>query len=434
MSILFDSDQPARKTRDEWLQELPDELRLKMEGILQSRDLLRWIVEGIEAVGVAGEHLLALTIYLTGTSRLLDHPLAVIVQGPSSSGKSFVIEQVAGLFPAEAVLMATDITPNALYYLPPGELEHRFVVAGERSRHHNDESAQTTKALREMISSGQLKKILTVSDPEGPRAMTVQQKGPISYVESTTAPEVFEEDANRCLVLQPDERPEQTRRILAASGRHLAGQSSAELREQWRQEFHALHRLLESLPVVIPFSENLARLFPSEPLEVRRTFGHVTSMIQTSALLHQFQRPRDESSRIVAQPEDYWLTRLMLDEVLARSFGRKPADALKRFVKRLKDFTGEHTAKELSQAMTVSDRTVREHLQTLLQLGLVEQPVPASGPIPARWLIPADIELHEPDNHPLPSLETVCGVDEETLPLPEMPADWPSANSTDVPF
>ncbi|MBC8114150.1 MAG: helix-turn-helix domain-containing protein [Candidatus Saccharimonas sp.] len=360
--------------------------------------------------------------------------MAVIVQGPSSSGKSYVIERVARLFPAEAVLMATDITPNALYYLPPGEMEHRFVVAGERSRHHNDESAQTTKALREMISSGQLVKVHTISDPEGPRTVTVQQQGPIAYAESTTAPEVFEEDANRCLILQPDERPEQTRRILAASGRHLSGQSSAGLREQWWQEFHALQRLLESLPVVIPFSENLALLFPSEPLEVRRTFGHVTSMIQASALLHQLQRPRDEAGRIVAQPEDYWLAQVLLSEVLARSLGRKSADALKRFVKRLRDFTGEHTAKELSQAMNVSERTVREHLHALLELGAIEQTAQARGPIPAKWLIHEDIPLCEQSETPLPSIEAVCGVDEETLSLSEMPADWPSADSTDVPF
>ena len=434
MSLLLDVDQPARKTRDEYLQEMPVELRLKLEAILKSRDLLRWIVEGIAAVGVAGEHLLALTIYLTGTSRLLEHPLAVIVQGPSSSGKSYVIEQVARLFPAEAVLMATDITPNALYYLPPGELEHRFVVAGERSRHHNDESAQTTKALREMISSGQLVKVHTISDPEGPKAVTIRQQGPIAYAESTTAPEVFEEDANRCLILQPDERPEQTRRILAASGRQLAGQSSLELRETLRQEFHAVHRLLESRPVVIPFSENLARLFPSEPLEVRRTFGRVASTIQASALLHQFQRSRDESGRIVAQPEDYWVAQMLLNEVLACSLGNKSAEALKRFVKRLRDFTEEHTAKELSQAMNVSERTVREHLHALLEQGAIEQTSPARGPIPAKWLIRADIPLREPSETPLPALEAVCGIDEETLVLPEMPADWPSADLTDVPF
>ena len=215
MSFLLDDDRPRRKTREECLAEMPAELQTRMADTLRSPELLRWIADGIGQMGVAGEHSLALNIYLTGTSRLLDSPLAVIVQGPSASGKSYVIEKLAGLFPEEAVLMATDITPNALYYLAAGELEHRFVVAGERSRRQNDDTAQGTKALREMISSGWLRKLLMIADPEGPKAVLVEQQGPIAYVESTTAPEVFEEDANRCLVLQPDERPEQTRLTLA---------------------------------------------------------------------------------------------------------------------------------------------------------------------------------------------------------------------------
>ena len=434
MSFLLDDEQTPRKTRDEWLQEMPDELRQKLETTLKSRELLRWIATGIEETGVAGEHLFAMTVYLTGTSRLLEQPLAVIVQGPSASGKSYVLDQVAGLLPPEAVLTATDMTPNALYYLPPGELKHRFVLTGERSRGRTDETAQATKALREMISSRKLSKVYTISDPEGPRTVTVHQAGPIAYAESTTASEVFEEDANRCLILQPDERPEQTRRILTASGHRLAGHDSAERREQWRREFHGLHRLLELLPVVIPFSQKLAALFPSEPLEARRAFGHLTSMIQAIALLHQFQRPRDESGRIVAQPEDYWFARLLLQEVLARSLGHKPADALKRFASRLRDFTGEHTARVLAQRMNISERTVREHLHSLLEQGAIEQTLPARGPIPAKWLIHDNIQVREPSEALLPSVETVCGVGEDALPLPEMPADWPSADLTDVPF
>lgn len=345
-----------------------------------------------------------------------------------------MIEKIARLFPDEAVLMATDITPNALYYLAAGELEHRFVVAGERSRRQNDETAQGTKALREMISSGQLMKLLTISDPEGPKAVTVEQQGPIAYIESTTAAELFEEDANRCLVLQPDERPEQTRRILLATGRQLAGGESDDQRQKLQQEFHCLHRLLSPAKVVIPFSENLSRLFPSEPLEVRRAFGHVASMIQTGALLHQLQRARDERGRVIAQAEDYWLAQFLLKEVLARSLGRKPAEALRRFVVSVRKYTGEHTAKELAQAMKMSERTVREHLQKLLEQDSIEQTTPGRGPIPARWLIRADMELREPDSNPIPSVEAVCGVDEEDLRLPEMPADWASADSTELPF
>ena len=214
----------------------------------------------------------------------------------------------------------------------------------------------------------------------------------------------------------------------------MAGQDAAERRAQWRQEFHGLHRLLEPLPIVIPFSENLAELFPCEPLETRRAFGHLTSTIQASALLHQFQRPRDEAGRIVAQPEDYWLARMLLQEVLARSLGHKAADALKRFVKRLRNVTGEHTAKELTQRMNISERTVREHLHALLEQGAIEQTVPARGPIPAKWLIRDDIQIREQTETLLPSVATVCGVEEDTLPLPEMPADWASADLTEVPF
>ena len=433
MSFLLE-EKATRKTREELLAEMPEDLRAKMELTLRSPDLLRWVVDGIEEAGVAGERFLALTIYLAGTSRLLSDPLAAIVQGPSASGKSYSIEQVAKMFPPEAILSATDITPNALYYLEPGELEHKFVVAGERPRRQNDDTAQTTKALREMISSGELVKVVTISDGEGPRSVMVRQKGPIAYVESTTAPELFEEDANRCLVLHSDERPEQTRKILLADAKQLKGESTGERRGQVRKEFQCLHRLLVPLEVVIPFAERLAELFPDEPLEVRRSFGHLTSMVQTIALLHQYQRERDEAGRIVAQSEDYFLARLLLDEVFGQSLGRKASEALKRFVARLRKLTGEHTAKELAQAMNMSERTVREHLAELLERGLITQSTPARGPIPAGWMIHANLEIHDVQESPLPSLFDVCGVNEDVLQLPEMPADWASADLSEVPF
>ena len=433
MSFLLE-EKTIRKTREELLAEMPEDLRLKMEMTLKSRNLLRWVVDGIEEAGVAGERFLSLTIFLAGTSRLLSRPLAVIVQGPSASGKSYSIEQVAKLFPAEAILSATDITPNALYYMEPGELEHKFVVAGERPRRQNNETAETTKALREMISNAELVKLVTISDGEGPRSVTVRQKGPIAYVESTTAPELFEEDANRCLVLHSDERPEQTRKILLADAKQLTGEMRSERRDEVREEFKCLHRCLAPLQVMIPFANQLVELFPKEPLEVRRSFSHLTSMIKSIALLHQYQRPLDEVGRILAQPEDYFLARLLLDEVFGQSLGRKPAEALKRFVARVRTLTGEHTAKELAQSMNMSERTVREHLAELLERGVITQSTPARGPIPAGWMIPADLSIREVQDSPLPAVFDVCGVGEEALQLPEMPADWTSADISEVPF
>ncbi|MEI8022314.1 MAG: HTH domain-containing protein, partial [Schlesneria sp.] len=246
--------------------------------------------------------------------------------------------------------------------------------------------------------------------------------------------ELFEEDANRCLVLHSDERPEQTRKILLADAKQVKGESTGERRDQVRKEFQCLHRLLVPLEVVIPYAERLAELFPDEPLEVRRSFGHLTSMVQTITLLHQYQRERDEVGRIVAQPDDYFLARLLLDEVFGQSLGRKASEGLKRFVVRVRKFTGEHTAKELAQAMNMSERTAREHLTELLERGVITQSTQARGPIPAEWSISTSLEINDVQESPLPSVFDVCGVSEEELQLPEMPADWTSADLNEVPF
>lgn len=433
MSLLLD-DKPKRMTREEALAETPQALQAEMRAVLESPDLMQWLLDAFPLVGIAGEQLLALTVYLVGTSRLLPKPLAAIVQGPSASGKSYVIEQVGRMFPPEAVLFATDLTANALYYAADDELTHRFLVAGERTRRQNDDTAQVTKALRELLATGELNKLVTISDVDGPRTEHIHKSGPIAYVESTTAAELFEEDANRCLILQPDDRPEQTRRIMQARALQYAGQTTKAQRARVREQSHALQRLLEPLEVVIPFSDPLVAALPDEPLEMRRAIEFVGSTIETSALLHQFQRERDELGRIIAEPADYALTRHLLGDVLARCLGGKPAAGLRRFVDRLKKLPGDFTAKEIAKSLTMSERTVREFLSTLLGSGLIDQTQPARGPIPAKWLIKGDIKLPDGSSNPLPPVAAVCGVEESDLILPAMPADEPAANSTDVPF
>src|SRR5207248_365790 len=108
-----------------------------------------------------------------------------------ASGKSHLIDQTAKLFPAEAVIHATQMTPQALFHMKPGALAHRFVVAGERSRVEDDERAEATRALREMLSAGRLTKLMPVK-VEGGRIETAQieQEGPIAFIESTTLTKV----------------------------------------------------------------------------------------------------------------------------------------------------------------------------------------------------------------------------------------------------
>ncbi len=141
------------------------------------------------------------TIFLVGVSRILEKPLSARVHGPSTSGKSYIISMVADLFPPETILLATQMTSQALYHMPSGSLIHRVIVSGERSRVENDDSAEASRALREMISSGRLSKLMLVKFGGQIVTKLIEQDGPIAFVESTTLAKVFNEDANRSLML-----------------------------------------------------------------------------------------------------------------------------------------------------------------------------------------------------------------------------------------
>jgi hypothetical protein len=147
--------QPLAKSKAA-LAETDQQLVQLAEKLLRSPDLIEKIVDHVHKLGVAGEDELIVAVYIIGTSRLLVKPLAGLVMGQSSAGKSFIIDRVGRLFPDETVLRAHQISPKALQYLLPGSLVHRFVVAGERSRLQDDGAAEATRALRQMISDGRL--------------------------------------------------------------------------------------------------------------------------------------------------------------------------------------------------------------------------------------------------------------------------------------
>jgi len=102
------------------LKATPKEVVQKAEAFLKSAGLIEEIKSDFEAMGIVGETDLALTLYLIATSRKLDKPLSSTVKASSASGKSFVTEQITSLMPSEDIHQATNITPNALYYMPPG--------------------------------------------------------------------------------------------------------------------------------------------------------------------------------------------------------------------------------------------------------------------------------------------------------------------------
>ena len=95
-------------------------------------DVLAEVVDALERHGLAGEQRLVKLLYLVVTTRLLERPVSVAVKGPSSGGKSYIVELVLRLFPDDAYHAVSAMSDHALVYgFQDVSLVHRMLVVYE---------------------------------------------------------------------------------------------------------------------------------------------------------------------------------------------------------------------------------------------------------------------------------------------------------------
>lgn len=379
------------------LRNTPSDVIRDAEDYLRDPKLLTRVADDLQVLGVAGERELGRTLYLVGVSRLLPKPLSAILNGSSSSGKSYNIEKVAELMPPEHVIVATQMTPQALFHMPRGSLRHKLIVGGERSRIEDDDRAEAKRALREMISSGRLSKMMPVKVTGGNiETQLIEQEGPIAFLESTTLGKVFEEDSNRCLLLQTDETKLQTNQIIALTADRAQNPVRPAM-ARLVQVHRTVQRLLQIYPVAIPFAKLLGELFPTDRVEARRAFSHLLTLIASSTLLHQRQRTLDCAGWLQAAPADYDVARRLLLRPLARLIGDAVSDAAQRFHPLLVAAFPLPTCFTTSEAKQVSKAagktSVRNWLHELREAGVVETAEQGRGQKSTTWrLVSATLE------------------------------------------
>jgi len=195
--------------------------------LLTAPDLIERILADFAACGVVGEETNPLTGYLACVSRLLDRPLALIIQSSSAAGKSSLMDAVLGLMPPAAQVRYSAMTGQSLFYMGETNLKHRVLAIAE------EEGASTASyALKLLQSDGEVTIASTGKDAATGNLVTQEYRveGPVMLFLTTTAIDIDEELLNRCLVLTVDESRQQTRAIHAAQ-RHrqtLAGLLASE--------------------------------------------------------------------------------------------------------------------------------------------------------------------------------------------------------------
>jgi DNA primase len=340
--------------------------------LLRRPDLLGQVGRDVDTLGYVGEETNKRLLYLVAISRKLEDPLSAIVLSQSGAGKSGLTEVIERLCPPEDVVLLTRLTPQSLYYTEPGFLDRKLVIVEERYG-----SMEADYSIRVLQSRKKLIAAAPVKDPQTgnmrTKVFTVEARA--AFIEATTASSVNHENATRCFELQMDETEEQTKRIherqrLLRTGRGLELRREAEAitRRHWNAQ-----RLLESLPVVIPFADRLS--FPSSWMRTRRDHARFLNLIEVSAFLHQHQRERTPDGAIVASLADYEAAYALAGEVLRETLTdvkRPLREALQSIQSLSAKGEGSVTRREIREALQTPDSTVRNWLSELVSLEYLE--------------------------------------------------------------
>jgi len=352
--------------------------------LLRDPNLIERIVADVAAIGLVGEGSNALVAYLACVSRKLDKPLAILIQSTSAAGKSTLMDALLALMPEHERVHYSAMTGQSLFYLGETSMKHKILAIAEE-----EGVRQAAYALKLLQSQGELTIASTGKDPATGQLVTQEYRveGPVMLFLTTTAIDIDEELLNRCLVLTIDESREQTAAIQARqrSARTLAGLLTRARSDAVLATHRAAQQLLRPLAVVNPYAEQLT--FATERVRLRRDHAKYLALIDSIALLHQYQRPVRAATHagrtieyIEAMIEDIALANRLAHEVLGRSLDELPPQT-RRLLGQLQQFVAQRaqangcarsavriTRRELRALAGLSETAVRIHSDRLVAL------------------------------------------------------------------
>lgn len=367
---------------------LDDDERAAALELLCDPNLVGRVVADFARIGMVGESTNCLVGYLATVSRLLDRPLAVIVQSTSAAGKSALMDAVLDFVPDEDLVRYSAMTGQSLYYLGEHDLAHKVLAIAEE-----EGAERASYPLKLLQSEGEVSIASTGKDNATGRlvAHPYRVKGPAAIFLTTTAIDVDEELRNRCVVLTVDEDRAQTRGIhdRQRRARTLDGILATNDRHKVLKAHRDAQRLLEPIAVVNPFADRLT--FVDAITRTRRDHVKYLTLIDTIALLHQHQRERHTATTAAGQTVTYIeatvgdiaLANRLAHDALGHSLDELPPQTRRLLTALDEMVTGIAEAQEIDrdrvrftrrqarERLGLGDTQLKVHLARLVELELV---------------------------------------------------------------
>jgi DNA primase len=350
---------------------------------LQSPKLMENTLQKITASGIIGEETNAFIAYLVYTSRKRENPLHLMCLGASGTGKTYLQEKVGELMPEEEKLEITTLSENAFYYFDKEELKHKLILIEDL-----DGAEAVLYPLRELQSKKRISKTVTLKDNKGNlKTITLKVEGPVCVSGCTTREKIYEDNANRCILVHIDSSAEQDKRIMQYQQAVSARQINKVQEAQSRQSLQNMQRLLRSVQVSNPYAQ-LIRL-PESVFKPRRSMMLLLSFIETITFYHQYQREvkHDRESGtdyIETTVEDIaWAFKLLKEALFAKS--DELSGACRSFFEDLKRYLnkGEENnpangykvtfyAKEIRKGLRLNPSNLKRYMLELNRYGYIK--------------------------------------------------------------
>lgn len=301
-------------------------------------------------------------IKLATLTRHEDKGQSIVITGPSSVGKSKLVEVCLLTVDSDAIEEFTRVSAQYLLYRK-GDLNGKVVIFFELNG-----TSDAAPIIRTAMTEGKLKLGTMTKDAQN-RLVAVEiekdTKG-LVILSTYTGTNIDYELSTRVLTQELSHEPgQQTTDVYllkcTTPQKTHYGPSEGEIRI-WR----LADRLTEPKPVYIPWQEQLAKKFPTKLERYHRDYDKVIALIRASARLHQFQREQTEDGFVIADRKDYDLVYLLAD-----SFIESVSEMSEKEQAFLEICDGK-TKEELEKILDVSARTITRYVKWATERNCVE--------------------------------------------------------------
>ncbi|MBL7760520.1 MAG: toprim domain-containing protein [Sediminibacterium sp.] len=341
---------------------------------LKKPNLLQRTSQLIEQSGIVGETTNSLIAYLVYCTRKQHTPLHVMFLGASGSGKTYLQERISDLVPEEEKIEITQITENALYYFKQEELKHKLILIEDL-----DGAMSVFYPLRELQTKRKISKTVTLKDSKGNlKTITLTVEGPVCVSGCTTKEKLYEDNANRCILLYTDMSKDQDKLINGYQAKLAAGEVNRAREQQYQALFKNMQRVLQPMSIVNPYAKCIE--LPEQVFKPRRTMTLLLGFIEAITFYHQYQRTvkKDKAGNpcIESTVADIEAAFTLLKNVLF-SKSDELTKATRDFLELLKRLLHESgvasfNAKQIRERLRINPSNMKRYLAELARYGYIK--------------------------------------------------------------